>query len=51
MGANLKNMQEEQLLLIVAIPTMLILITILYWIIQILFFSRENFTRYDGPTG
>ena len=51
MGANLKNMQEEQLLLIVAIPTMLILITILYWIIQILFFSRENFARYDGPTG
>jgi hypothetical protein len=44
-------MQEEQLLLIVAVPTMLILITILYWIIQILFFSREYFARYGEPTG
>ena len=43
MGANLKSMQEEQLLFIVAIPTMFILITTLYWITQILFFSREKF--------
>jgi hypothetical protein len=50
-GANLKSMQEEQLLLIVAVPVMLILITILYWITQILFFSREYFTRYGEPTG
>jgi hypothetical protein len=51
MGANLKSMQEEQLLLIVAIPAMLILITTLYWITQILFFSREKFARYGEPTG
>ncbi len=51
MGANLKSMQEEQLLLIVAIPTMLILITTLYWVTKILFFSRERFARYGEPTG
>jgi len=49
LGANLKSMQEEQLLLIVAIPTMLILITILYWIAKILFLSRERFASYGEP--
>ena len=51
MGANLKSMQEEQLLLIVAIPTMLMLLTILYWVTKILFFSREKFAGYGEPTG
>jgi len=51
MGANIKSMQGEQLLLIVGIPTTLILITILYWITKILFFSNERFARYDEPTG
>jgi hypothetical protein len=51
MGANVKSMQGEQLLLIVGIPTMLILITILYWITKILFFSNERFARYGEPTG
>jgi hypothetical protein len=51
LGANLESMQDEQLLIIVAIPTILILTTILYWIVQILFFSRERFTYYDQPTG
>lgn len=51
MGANVKNMQGEQLLLIVGIPTMLILISILYWIIKILFFSRDKFARYGEPAG
>ncbi|PXX93822.1 hypothetical protein DIT71_03220 [Marinobacter vulgaris] len=46
LGANLKTMQEEQLLLIVAIPTMAILITILYWIAKILFFSHKRFAGY-----
>lgn len=46
MGANLKSMQEEQLLLIVAIPAMLILIITVYWVSKILFFSREKFARY-----
>ena len=51
MGADFNNMQEEQLLLFVAIPTMLILITILYWITKILFFSREEFACYGESTG
>ena len=51
MGANVKSMQGEQLLLIVGIPTMLILITILYWITKILFFSNKRFARYGEPTG
>lgn len=51
MGTNLKSMEEEQVLLIVAIPTMLILVTILYWIAKILFFSREEFACYGEPTG
>jgi hypothetical protein len=42
LGANLKSMQDEQLLLIVAIPTMLILTTISYWIVQILFFPEND---------
>jgi hypothetical protein len=46
LGANLKTMQEEQLLLIVAVPTMVILITILYWIAKILFFSHKRFAGY-----
>ena len=45
-GANLKSMQEEQLLLIVAIPTLVILITFLYWIAKILFFFRKRFASY-----
>lgn len=51
LGANVKGMPGEQLLLIVAIPTMLILITTLYWIVKILFFSRERFERYGEPIG
>lgn len=51
MGANVASMQGEQLLLIVGIPTILILITILYWITKILFFSNERFMRYGEPTG
>ncbi|MDE8603608.1 hypothetical protein M3I01_011965 [Marinomonas sp. RSW2] len=50
MGANVKNMQEEQLLFIVAVPTLLILLTILYWITQILFFSRDKFAAYGEST-
>lgn len=51
MGANVKSMQGEQLLLIVGIPTMLILITILYWITKVLFFSNERFAGYGKPAG
>jgi len=42
MGADLNSMQDEQLILIVAIPTILILITILYWITKILFFPARS---------
>ena len=44
LGANLKSMQEEQLMLIVAVPTLLILTTIVYWIARILFFSGDRFS-------
>lgn len=42
MGADINSMQDEQLILIVAIPTILILITILYWITKILFFPARS---------
>lgn len=48
LGANLKSMQEEQLMLIVAVPTLLILTTIVYWITRILFFSGERFSGYKA---
>jgi hypothetical protein len=48
LGSNVKDLPEEQMLLIVAVPTMLILMTTLYWISKILFFSRKKFARYDG---
>lgn len=51
MGANVKSMPGEQLLLIVGIPTMLILFSVLYWITKVLFFSRDEFARYGEPTG
>jgi len=47
-GSNVKEMPEEQMLYIVAVPTMFILIIILYWIINILFFSRKKFGSYGG---
>ena len=46
LGSNVKELPEEQLLHIVAVPTLLILLIILYWIINILFFSRQKFTSY-----
>jgi hypothetical protein len=51
MGANIKSMQGEQLLLIMGIPTMLILITTLYWVTRILFFSDKKLTFSGDPTG
>ena len=51
LGANLKSMPQEQLLIIVAVPTLLVLVTILYWISNILFFSRKRFAGYGEPTG
>jgi hypothetical protein len=46
-GSNVKDMPEEQMLYIVAVPTMFILTIFLYWIINILFFSHNKFTD-DG---
>lgn len=51
MGTDITSMQGEQLLFIVATPTLIILISILYWITKILFFSREKFSRYGEPAG
>ena len=45
-GSNVRELPEEQLLYIVAIPIMLILIITLYWIINILFFSNAKFASY-----
>lgn len=45
-GSNVKELPEEQLLYIVGIPTILILILISFWIINILFFSRKKFSGY-----
>ena len=46
LGSNVKELPVEQVIYIVALPTMLILITILYWITNILFFSRKKFAGY-----
>jgi len=46
LGSNVKELPEEQLLFTIAVPTMFILITILFWIINILFFSRNKFVSY-----
>ena len=43
LGSNLNELPKEQLLYIVAVPIVLILMIILYWIINILFFSRKIF--------
>lgn len=48
LGSNVKELPEEQLLYIVAVPTMFILITILFWIINILFFSSKKFASYGN---
>ena len=45
-GSNVKELPEEQLTYIIAVPTLLILIIILYWIMNILFFSRKKFASY-----
>ena len=48
LGSNVKELPQEQLILIVAAPTTLILIAILYWIANILFYSRKKFSGYSG---
>ena len=45
-GDNLKEMPEEQLMLIVAVPTTIVFATIIYWIANILIFSRKKYTGY-----
>ncbi|CAA0108800.1 Uncharacterised protein [Halioglobus japonicus] len=46
LGSNVKELPEEQLLYIVGIPTILMLLLILFWIINILFFSRKKYAGY-----
>lgn len=46
LGSNVKELPVEHVLYIIALPTMLILIVILYWIINILFFSRKKYSSY-----
>lgn len=45
LGSNVKELPIEQLIVIVGIPTALILIIIMYWFANILFFSRSKFTN------
>lgn len=47
-GSNVKEMPVDQLFFIVGIPTMLILIITVYWITNVLCFSRNQFSRYGG---
>ena len=47
LGSNIKELPKEQVLYIIAVPAMLILVIILYWIINILLFSRKKFAGYD----
>ena len=43
LGSNVNELPAEQLLYIVAVPTMFILLTILFWIINIWFFPKKYF--------
>jgi len=51
LGSNVKEMPEQQMMLIAAVPTILILLTTLYWITNILFFSRRKFASYGDRAG
>lgn len=46
LGSNVNDLPQEQLLYIVAVPTILILLVVLYWIVNIWFFSRNKFASY-----
>ncbi len=45
-GSNVKELPEEQLTYVIAVPTLLILIIIVYWIMYILFLSRKKFASF-----
>ncbi|MFK8018614.1 MAG: hypothetical protein AB8B86_02500 [Pseudomonadales bacterium] len=47
-GFNVREMPVDQLFYIVGIPTLLILIITMYWIMNILYFSRKKFSREGG---
>lgn len=47
-GYNVKEMPVDELFYIVGVPTILMLIITMYWIINILYFSRKKFSRYGG---
>lgn len=47
-GSNVKELPKEQLTYIIAVPALLILILILYWVINILAFSRKKFSSYGN---
>ncbi len=48
-GNDPKEMPIDQLFYIVGIPTMVILTITMYWIINILYFSRKKYSRYGYP--
>jgi len=47
-GYNVNEMPVDKLFYIVGIPTMLTLTITMYWIMNILYFSRKKFSRYGG---
>lgn len=50
-GADIKSMPQDQLLFVVAVPTLLIVATIVYWIANLVFFSGKRFADCDGRPG
>jgi hypothetical protein len=45
-GSDIQALPQDQMLFVMAVPTIIILIIFLYWIINILFFSRQRFASY-----
>lgn len=47
-GSDVKQLPNEEALYIVAVPTSLVLMIMVYWIIDVLYLSRKKFTHLAG---
>ena len=45
-GSNVKDLPTDQLLYVIAVPILLILLPILYWILNVSILSRQKFSGY-----
>jgi len=45
-GQNVKEMPLDQVFYIVGVPTLLILVITVYWVVNVFYFSRKSFSRY-----